>query len=190
MKVSPKSSDNKLPPASGETNSAGAKQMKVYSRYARAFFEILEESKQTYDFEKFKKNLTKKVIDYFNNPIIDQQKKNQVIEKITDFEPLKKFLKFLINKKRFDICSCISEIQKINDKKNNILRGVVTTATTLSTNSKKMIENIFSKKLNKKLIFDYNTDPNVLGGIRVLIGDVVFEDTIKNKLNRLKESIK
>ena len=51
------------------------------------------------------------------------------------------------------------------------------------------MESSLSKKLNKKVILSSTIDENIIGGIKIRIGDRLFDGTVKSKLNKLKEDL-
>lgn len=160
--------------------------MKVYDRYARAFFELSKTDKESLEILNMKKSLDKEVEAFFNNPIVDVEHKKEVVNSLATTKGLRTFLKFMLDKNRFDFRSFVNAFEKLSDKKNQLVRGKVITASELSSESKKNLEKTFFKKLNKKVIFEYETDKAILGGVKVEIDGTVFEDTLANKLNRLQ----
>ena len=50
----------------------------------------------------------------------------------------------------------------------------------------KFLEN----KYNKKFIINTHIDENLIAGVKVVIGDLVIDGSVSNKLERLKSSIK
>ena len=160
--------------------------MKVYDRYAQAFFELSKTEKEISNALYIKNFLSKEVASFLNNPIIDTEHKKEIVSTIATTEVLKNFLNFMLDKKRFDFTSFIEALEKLSDKKNQIIRGKAVTAFELSSKLKNTLEATFFKKISKKVIFEYEIDNSILGGIRVEIGGIIFEDTLINKLNKIK----
>ena len=51
------------------------------------------------------------------------------------------------------------------------------------------MKTIYFYKLNKKVILTSSVEPSIIGGIKVRIGDRLFDGTVKSKLNKLKENL-
>ena len=161
--------------------------MNVYNRYAQALFDLAKDKDQIADIYNFKSNLDKDVQDFFSNPVISFEDKNKIIDMMVKTKLVKFFLKLMLDRGRTDFLSCIKSFEKISDMKNNLARGKVVSAIPLSKEEKKILDTVFLEKINKKVIFEYEIDKSILGGIKVIIGGLVFEDTLSNRLNKLKE---
>ena len=84
--------------------------------------------------------------------------------------------------------SIASYFQEIVDDNAGIVRGEVTAAVSIEKDLYDM-ESSLSKKLNKKVILSSTIDENIIGGIKIRIGDRLFDGTVKSKLNKLKEDL-
>jgi F-type H+-transporting ATPase subunit delta len=60
----------------------------------------------------------------------------------------------------------------------------VTTATEITDSHKKVLKNVFDSTHIVETI-----DPDVVGGIKVRVGDTIYDATIKTQLIKLKESL-
>lgn len=47
----------------------------------------------------------------------------------------------------------------------------------------------FTKKLNKQIKLNVVVDPSLLGGYKVSLGDVVYDNSIKLQLKNLKDNL-
>ncbi len=61
----------------------------------------------------------------------------------------------------------------------------VTTAKPLTQSQKERLENLIKSSLGDKLCFLYNVEPKLLGGIKVRVGDNVFDESIMAKIRDL-----
>ena len=86
------------------------------------------------------------------------------------------------------IPSINSYFQEIVDKKDNVIRGEIVTAINFESNLSS-IEELLSKKLNKNVILNALADESIIGGIKLRIGDRLFDGTVRARLNKLKESL-
>ncbi|MFB0900982.1 MAG: ATP synthase F1 subunit delta [Dehalococcoidia bacterium] len=99
------------------------------------------------------------------------------------------FLKLLKKKQRLQLINSInSYFNEIIDDIANVVRAEITTAIELDSKLSS-IEQFLSKKINKNVILTSTKDENVIGGMKLRIGDRLFDGTIKTKLSQLKESL-
>ena len=99
------------------------------------------------------------------------------------------FLRLLKKKNRLNLLPSIaSYFQEIVDDNAGIVRGEVIAAVSIE-NDLSEIESSLSKKLNKKVILSSSIDQSIIGGIKIRIGDRLFDGTVKAKLNKLKEDL-
>jgi F-type H+-transporting ATPase subunit delta len=76
------------------------------------------------------------------------------------------------------------------DAANNVCRGVVSSAVTLSPAERQAIEAKVENVLKKKVIMSYQVDPKVIGGLRAQVGSYTFDDSISAHLTRMNEELK
>ena len=108
--------------------------------------------------------------------------------KMTDL--LLNFFKLLIDKGRMDLIHDITtSFEASMDEANNILRGIVRSALSLSPEKRAELEERFAKKLDKRVILSYQIDEKVVGGVRVEVGPYTFDDTIETHIKKIKENL-
>lgn len=97
---------------------------------------------------------------------------------------IKTFKKLNLNEAIF----CIDSYLKLLKQELSKNQAVVYTATKLNA--------AFRKQIMKKLyttnhipVTIFQTDPSILGGIMVKIGDGIYDNTVKNKINTVREAI-
>jgi F-type H+-transporting ATPase subunit delta len=80
--------------------------------------------------------------------------------------------------------------QELLDEELNIARGEVITAYPISDEEKREIENVLKDYLKKEVILESKVDERIIGGIKIRIGDLIFDGTLKTQLGKFKEIIK
>lgn len=93
-----------------------------------------------------------------------------------------KSLKSLPDSKAIFALTQYLKLLKNESIKNTI---VVESAQQLSSSDLKKISNL----VNKKLTIENIIDPSLLGGIKIKIGDVVYDNSLKNKIDQLNGAI-
>ena len=71
---------------------------------------------------------------------------------------------------------------KYLDEKENNLRIEVTTSEKMDVKLPKEIQ-------GKKVIKENKVDPSILGGVKIKIGDILIDNSVKNRLDLLQEAI-
>jgi len=97
-------------------------------------------------------------------------------------------VKMLQKKKMLNKSSeVLSALQNIFDKKTNTIRVKVFTAKNIVQDGKKKLENEIKDKYKaEKVISEFFEDKELLGGMRVEVGDEVLDNTYRNKLHQLE----
>ena len=70
-----------------------------------------------------------------------------------------------------------------------ILEGTVYSAVALSEGQLTELTYAFTKKLNQKVKLNVEIDPSLLGGYKVNLGNVVYDNSIKLQLKNLKNNL-
>ncbi len=101
---------------------------------------------------------------------------------------LKRSVKVLENKRMVGKSEeVLSALQKIIDKKEGIVRMKATTAHKMGNEERKKLENEIKEKYKAQAVESiFFEKPELLGGIRVEVGDEVLDATYKNKLRKLE----
>jgi F-type H+-transporting ATPase subunit delta len=130
---------------------------------------------------------------FIEAPQIAKEEKTEMLqETLRDkiSELLLQFLLFLLEKDRFQQ---ISEIAKHYDKllkeKQGIVEARVTTASPIDEKLALPLKEKLQRKTGKKVALVFQTDPSLIGGIRVIIGNQIIENSIRSELCKLREDL-
>ncbi|HEV7701908.1 MAG TPA: F0F1 ATP synthase subunit delta [Candidatus Paceibacterota bacterium] len=81
----------------------------------------------------------------------------------------------------------LGALQGIIDKKTNTIRMKITAAKALGAEEKKKLEHQIKEKYKaEKVESEFFEKSDLLGGIRIEVGDEVIDSTYKSKLNKLE----
>jgi len=69
------------------------------------------------------------------------------------------------------------------------VRATVTTATPLTPEQTTSVEKLLAAGLKGKPRVQYRVDPAVLGGLKVAVGETVYDETVQSNLGRLREGL-
>ena len=100
------------------------------------------------------------------------------------------FMKLLVQKERFDcFADCVKWFhQRFNDEF-GIVEANVTTAIALSDNDKEALRQRLGKISGRKVRLLCRVDPSVIGGVRVEMDGRRYDNTIQDRLGRLRRSL-
>ena len=101
-----------------------------------------------------------------------------------------KFLELLIDKKRFDLLPVIVVgLGQLVADKNNTAKAVVRSARPLSPEAIAKLKKGLSAFSGKNVELDVKEDPELIGGLKVRLGDWVLDSSLQGQLRKLKETI-
>ncbi|MGV8057858.1 MAG: ATP synthase F1 subunit delta [Smithellaceae bacterium] len=169
----------------------------ISKRYARAFFDIAAEEKQL---EKYYNELTQissiiaqdnALREFLANPVFEQAIKKNVVEKIIGKLDLSKmtinFLKLLVDKKRIEVLPDIAICyRQMADEALKKVRVSLKTAFPLSDSMQSYINSSLEKLTGRQVEMTVEKDPALLGGIVIGVGDTLYDGSIKNQLNNMR----
>ena len=169
----------------------------ISKRYARAFFEIANEQKQIepyyLELNQFASIVAenKSLKDFLANPIFEQASKKGVVDSLISKLKLSgmtvSFLRLLVDKKRIDIVEDIVVCyRQFMDETLRKVRVNVKTAFPLSDEMRAFIGASLEKSLGKKVEMTVEEDSTLLGGVVIGVGDTLYDGSIKNQLNNMR----
>ncbi len=139
----------------------------------------------------FRKN--PELFEYFKSTFNDYNDKIKTLDNIyedTLSNEMKTFIKILLQR---DLIDKIEEIKidfdKLADLEANKIEGIIYTPFEIKEDRVKKMEEIFSKKLNKKVTLITKIDRSLVAGIRVLIKDIVYDYSLDSRLNDAKANL-
>ncbi|MDH4222794.1 MAG: F0F1 ATP synthase subunit delta [candidate division Zixibacteria bacterium] len=171
----------------------------VGKRYALALFNTAESSDLT---DQVQENLVllsglwgknEELRAFLEAPQIAKVEKTKILEQILRdkiSELLLQFLLFLIEKDRFQQISEIAEhYNKLLKEKLGIVEARVTTASPIDEKLTLPLKEKLQKKTGKNVNLVFQTDPSLIGGIRVIIGNQIIDNSISSELCKLREDL-
>lgn len=100
------------------------------------------------------------------------------------------FLLLLIKKDRAYLLPWISScFQELIDNKYDRLPVVIESATSIGDDELKKISQTLKDKYKKEIIINSKIKPELLGGIRILVGGTVFDGSVKAQLDSIKKNL-
>ena len=168
--------------------------------YSQALYELAFEEKNLNDVEKNVISLLRLISqsEDFNSLNKDPTNKqenqlnviNIIFEKFNLNNLLKKFLNFLVIKRRFFyVEKILKDFIMICSKNRGEISAKLTVAKELSENQINKIKNDLSQDFGSDVKLNYNYDPGLIGGLIMQIESVMIDTSIKNKLQKIENKM-
>ncbi len=168
--------------------------------YSQALYELAFEEKNLNDVEKNAISLLKLISqsEDFNLLIKDPTNKqedqlnvmNIIFEKFNLNNLLKKFLNFLVMKRRFFyVEKILKDFVMICSKNRGEIFAKLIVAKQLNENEINKIKNDLSQNFGSDVKLNYNYDPDLIGGLIMQVGSVMIDTSIKNKLQQIENKM-
>lgn len=165
-------------------------------RYALALYEVAEKKGKVNEYIKDLKEIceiiknNKDFYEVIKHPQISTKKKKKTFINIFKGhidEELLSFLLILIEKERIMyLKEKVEQLEKIDLERKNTFKGIVKTTVPLTEEEYNTLKTKLEKKYNKYIILEQIIDPEILGGIYLRINNDVIDDTVKSKLDELR----
>ena len=171
----------------------------VAKRYANALFEIAKE-KQTLGTTAEEARAVKDAIlanpdllAFLKHPKIGAAQKKQVLEEVfsTVSADTRNTLKLMAERQRTDeIAQMASELVELINEEQSVADAQVYTTRPLSDAEREAISSVFAAKVGKQSLRIENiVDSTLIGGLKLRIGNRIFDGSIQGKLNRLERQL-
>lgn len=171
----------------------------VAKRYARALYEIASREGRTLEVEHEVKAVVdaltsdKQMTDFITSPNISESVKLGVMDSLQDklSGPVVSLVKLLIERGRTEILpELLQAYVKISGDALGFANATVYTTYPLNNEQQQQVAGEFSQLVNKQVRVENVIDANLLGGMKVRIGDTVYDGSLAGKLERLEKSFR
>ncbi len=130
----------------------------------------------------------------FADPTVSIQTKKDILNAILDKAGVqnltKRFVYILLEKNRIvGIEEIAAAYQDIADTIHNRVRTRVVVASPLGKGEEKRVAEALSKLTGKEVIMEIEVDENILGGIVAYVGSQVYDWSLANQLEQVKDSL-
>lgn len=171
------------------------------SRYAKAVYELAadnrHEEKVLVDLRALEQVFSKdpEVLSYLTSRFVQTDERINLLKKAMENNGLSQeafeLAVLMARNGRLGIFSEVVHAYEAEiDAANNVCRGSVRSAVSLSPAEREHIEKTVEKVLSKKVIMTYTVDPSVIGGLVAKVGSYTFDDSIATHLKRMNEELK
>ena len=168
------------------------------NRYSLALYELAEENSELSVIENninellVVYNSNKELENFIKNPTQSQSNQLVVINKLSAEMNLSKivknFLSILVTKRRiFFLNTIFKQFLLLTAKKRGEIKASLISSKSLTKDELNNLNTEISKVLGTVINFDYNVDGNLIGGLKMQIGSLMVDTSIKNKLKKYEQ---
>jgi F-type H+-transporting ATPase subunit delta len=128
----------------------------------------------------------------FKNPAVGVGRRMELAQLLKpEFRPeTENFLRLLVEHYRTsEIHRIRQEFERLADEASGIIHAAVTTAVDLDKDDRQRFERALAEKLGRKVSVDFHTDPGIVGGASIQIGDHLVDGTVRTQLARLRQEL-
>jgi F-type H+-transporting ATPase subunit delta len=166
--------------------------------YARALFEVAKEhdvlDRVHDELGEFAEALSdnRELQVFLFSPYFSSEEKRDGVSKIVSDadERVVNFLELLAERHRMPAMFRIKrEFDALWAEENKLLPVTVTSAVELDESLVKEIGKRIEEETDRRVELSSNVDPDVLGGLKVQVGNMVLDGTVRNRLERLRKEV-
>ena len=169
-------------------------------RYSRALFEVANEANEIEKVEKDIKTFqllledTSELKNFIHNPTQSLETQNNVInllsEKLNFSNNLKNFFLLLIEKRRiFFVLKILKSFLILCSKKRGEIKASLISSKDLSQTELENISKELSSSMQSTIKFDYKIDKDLIGGLKLQLGSIMIDSSIKSKLKKFEQQM-
>jgi len=130
----------------------------------------------------------------FGNPTVAYDQKRKVLETLiarTKVLPTTaNFLRVLLRNQRLaELAEVNAKLAEVLDERTGIVSAQVVSARPVSEATKTSLEQKLTQLTGKKANLTFETDESLLGGMVTRIGSTIYDGSVRNQLNRLREEL-
>ncbi|HEY8735932.1 MAG TPA: F0F1 ATP synthase subunit delta [Candidatus Dormibacteraeota bacterium] len=128
----------------------------------------------------------------FQNPAVGARRRMELAHLLEpDLRPeTRNLLRLLVEHGRTnEIHQIRAEFERLADEASGIVHATVTTAIDLDPDDRRRYQQALARKLDRKVNVNFRTDPSVVGGAAIQIGDHLVDGTVRTQLARLRQEL-
>ena len=134
-----------------------------------------------------------KVAAFFTSPAVTRKVREPILNAALtgNASPLvANFLRVLNHNNRLDLLPAISAAYRnLLDKRAGRVRVIVRSAVALTEQQQVEIRKTLTESLKKEPVLELRTDPELLGGLVVQVGDKVYDTSVRSRLEALRNQL-
>jgi F-type H+-transporting ATPase subunit delta len=172
----------------------------VARRYANALVDVVTKNNEIAvvqpELEQFGRIMSEspQLGEVFRNPAVPYDQKSRLLESlIARTKPTKttaNFLRILLKNARLGDLTAINErFAAVLEERAGLVSAEVITAQPLAPAQQSALQTRLQQVTGKKVNLNFKIDPELIGGVVTRIGSTVYDGSVKNQLQQLKEKM-
>ena len=172
---------------------------KSANRYAQALFSFSEDEKKTdivyHNLQSIRHLIgeSNEFTTFLQNPTIPSENRRSILKEIFEKKTDKivyHFLLFLDEKNRLAFLDYICQaFEHLYFDAKGMLKVTLTSRWELPAEEIHQISLSLKNKFQKTILTSSKVDPNILGGIKIQMGDLIYDYSLQTQLNKFKQSV-
>ena len=167
-------------------------------RYGQALYSLAKDLNKVEDWQKDLKEIKGLLKDnpgfvlLLNNAFLSQEERKELISKcfVGVDEELVSFIKVIIDNNRINyIFDILDSFNTLCNQSFGVMEGIIYSVEPLNEKQINDIENKISKKENVRVELKNLIDKSLIGGLKVVISNRIYDGSIKFHLNRMKSTL-
>jgi F-type H+-transporting ATPase subunit delta len=127
---------------------------------------------------------------FLMHPLIPAARKHEFLGLVSETETVRRLMSVLVETKNLALAGEIySQFSVMARKDLGIVKAVVTTAGGLGADEEARLRQALAEHTGRQVDLEVRTDPGLLAGLRVKIGDKVIDNTLRRELKAVKERL-
>lgn len=173
----------------------------IAKRYAKALIETGQETGTSKEIARELRDVfvifssNPEAMVFLLNPMYKLEDRKGLVEKICDSlkisDIIKRFLILLVQGRKVSIFQDIcNEYYRMEDEIAGRIRAKVESSVDLTDNLKTNIKDKLQRLTSKEVILTTDRNPNLIGGLVIRVGNMIFDGSVKTQLERVKNRLK
>lgn len=176
-----------------------AEAITVARPYAEAVFRLALESKDLSQWSKILQIAAEIAQDdqiklLIGNPLVSAMQLSELILEIGGkkfTQEARNFIKLMVENKRVHVMPQVMELfEQLKAQHEGVLEAKIITAFKLESGQLDKLVTDLEKKFNRKVEAQVSVDPEIIGGVKVEIGDEIFDASVRGKLEAMTIALK
>lgn len=172
----------------------------VARRYATALADVVtargeaqEVQKELHDWQELMQS-NEQLLEVFRNPTIPYEQKRKVLNTLIARARVRpttaNFLQVLLQNHRLaDLGEVNKRFAQVLDERSGVVSAEVTTARPVAQASQEALRAKLAAMTGKQVRLSFTTDEELIGGIVARVGSTVYDGSVRNQLQQVKERL-
>jgi len=135
---------------------------------------------------------SEQLLEVFRNPTIPYDQKRKVLKALIARTQIRQttanFLQVLLQNQRLaDLSEVNLRFAQILDERAGVVSAEVTTARPVPQSSQEALRTKLTELTGKRVRLNFTTDEELIGGITTRIGSTIYDGSVRNQLQQVKE---